>query len=483
MEELIACKKAVGKIVSRSPNMHAELQVLSPLVPVREVNFLRFCKQHAEGVWVVVNVSVDTIRETSSAVHKWNKLNAGNVHEDVRLMSRKSVVDLHSLTFLVMNGLEASWTCSQMAINANQSSMSILQETCIDVDGSLVMYAPVNLPVMHVVINGGFAIIPDGSGSRGRKANGGSTNGNGCNNGAGNGVTPQRLFIFALGMLWCSIFEALFFALGCLGGIDPWILFYSGRGVLFLHVRCSLEGIVSSDPVRGVLFLQARYGIRGRSLRMLNCSRSWSLVFAHSVRYIVSDCDSVGVYYNAQHYTSTPEVVVADAIKVGLDLDCGPFLGLHREKVVKKGLLSEADINKALVNTLTVQIRLARQSLVLLKNHGHILPLSHIRPRTVAVIGPNSDVAVTMIANCAGKYAWKIHQQGCKDVGDDKLFNAAIDDSHRADATILVMGLDQSIEAKARDMNFCLDANKSLCLRLPSHLEVRLYWIYVWWTY
>ncbi|KAJ6851241.1 homeobox-leucine zipper protein ROC5-like [Iris pallida] len=43
--------------------MHAELQVLSPLVPIREVNFLRFCKQHAEGVWAVVDVSVDGIRE------------------------------------------------------------------------------------------------------------------------------------------------------------------------------------------------------------------------------------------------------------------------------------------------------------------------------------------------------------------------------------------------------------------------------------
>ncbi|CAI9101722.1 OLC1v1039114C1 [Oldenlandia corymbosa var. corymbosa] len=47
--------------------MHGELQVLSPLVPVREVNFLRFCKQHAEGVWAVVDVSVDSIRETPGA--------------------------------------------------------------------------------------------------------------------------------------------------------------------------------------------------------------------------------------------------------------------------------------------------------------------------------------------------------------------------------------------------------------------------------
>lgn len=47
--------------------MHAELQVLSPLVPIREVHFLRFCKQHAEGVWAVVDVSIDSIRNSSGA--------------------------------------------------------------------------------------------------------------------------------------------------------------------------------------------------------------------------------------------------------------------------------------------------------------------------------------------------------------------------------------------------------------------------------
>ena len=34
-------------------------------------------------------------------------------------------------------------------------------------------------------------------------------------------------------------------------------------------------------------------------------------------RYIVSDCDSVGVFYSSQHYTSTPEEAAADAIKAG----------------------------------------------------------------------------------------------------------------------------------------------------------------------
>lgn len=33
--------------------------------------------------------------------------------------------------------------------------------------------------------------------------------------------------------------------------------------------------------------------------------------------YIVSDCDSVGVFYDNQHYTSTPEEAAADAVKAG----------------------------------------------------------------------------------------------------------------------------------------------------------------------
>lgn len=119
----------------------------------------------------------------------------------------------------------------------------------------------------------------------------------------------------------------------------------------------------------------------------------------------------------------------------GLDLDCGPFLAIHTEGAVKRGLLSEIDVNNALANTITVQMRLgmydgepsaqpygnlgprdvctpahqqlaleaARQGIVLLQNRGGTLPLSTSRHRTVAVIGPNSDVTVTMIGNYAGR--------------------------------------------------------------------------------
>lgn len=126
--------------------------------------------------------------------------------------------------------------------------------------------------------------------------------------------------------------------------------------------------------------------------------------------------------------------MIFDHVITGLDLDCGPFLGAHTQNAVKRGLLSEADVNVALANTLTVQMRLgmfdgepssqaygnlgprdvctqphqelaleaARQGIVLLKNSGPSLPLSTRRHRTLAIIGPNSNATVTMIGNYAG---------------------------------------------------------------------------------
>lgn len=68
--------------------MRAELQVLSPLVPIREVTFLRFCKQHAEGLWAVVDVSVDGVLRPDAAAPAGymgcRLLPSGCVVEDMR---------------------------------------------------------------------------------------------------------------------------------------------------------------------------------------------------------------------------------------------------------------------------------------------------------------------------------------------------------------------------------------------------------------
>ncbi|CAA2983402.1 homeobox-leucine zipper HDG1-like isoform X3 [Olea europaea subsp. europaea] len=63
--------------------MHAEFQVLSPLVPVRQVKFIRFCKQNAKDIWAVVDVSVDAIQEGSRAHVDCRRLPSGCVIQDL----------------------------------------------------------------------------------------------------------------------------------------------------------------------------------------------------------------------------------------------------------------------------------------------------------------------------------------------------------------------------------------------------------------
>lgn len=223
--------------------------------------------------------------------------------------------------------------------------------------------------------------------------------------------------------------------------------------------------------------------------------------------YIVSDCDSVEVLYNSQHYASTPEDAAADSIKAGLDLDCGSFLAVHTEAAIRARKLNEIDVNRALENLLTVQFRLgmfdgprqqylnlgprdvctpahkqlalesARQGIVLLQNRNQALPLSARNHKTVAVVGPNSDVTDTMIGNYAGvpcgyttplqgisNYVRTIHENGCAPVScpDNSRFRAAEIAASQADATVLVVGLSQSIEREFLDRNGLL---------LPGHQQ------------
>ncbi|GLT27328.1 hypothetical protein SLA2020_023340 [Shorea laevis] len=215
--------------------------------------------------------------------------------------------------------------------------------------------------------------------------------------------------------------------------------------------------------------------------------------------YIVSDCDSVDVLYNQQHYTKTPEEAAAKTILAGLDLNCGSFLGQHTEAAVKGGLLVESDIDKAISNNFATLMRLgffdgdpskglygklgpkdvctqenqelareaARQGIVLLKNTKGSLPLSPTTIKTLAVIGPNANVTKTMIGNYEGtpcKYTTPLQgltasvattfQPGCSNLACS---SADVDNAKNiaasADATVLVMGADQSIERESLDRN------------------------------
>ncbi|MBA0738970.1 hypothetical protein Gogos_012278 [Gossypium gossypioides] len=213
--------------------------------------------------------------------------------------------------------------------------------------------------------------------------------------------------------------------------------------------------------------------------------------------YIVSDCDSVDVLFKNQHYTKTPEEAAAKVILAGLDLNCGSFLGQHTEAAVKAGLLNESAIDKAVTNNFATLMRLgffdgdpgkqpygklgpkdvctrehqelareaARQGIVLLKNSPGSLPLSPTAIKTLAVIGPNANVTKTMIGNYEGipcKYTTPLqglttsvatnYVPGCTNVACG---TAQVDDAKKAaasaDATVLVMGIDQSQERESFD--------------------------------
>jgi beta-glucosidase len=155
--------------------------------------------------------------------------------------------------------------------------------------------------------------------------------------------------------------------------------------------------------------------------------------------YVVSDCGAVEDVSAHHHFRPTMEEGVAAALKGGTDLICGepPQDRVHLERTaalnaMNRGLLSESDIDRAVTRTLTARFRLgmfdppsmvpwsglgasandtaehqrlalktARESIVLLKNENHLLPLKKTYPR-IAVIGPNADSLDALEGNYNG---------------------------------------------------------------------------------
>lgn len=105
----------------------------------------------------------------------------------------------------------------------------------------------------------------------------------------------------------------------------------------------------------------------------------------------------------------------------------------------------------------------AVQSITLLKN-DKTLPLSK-KIKTVAVVGPNANATLTMQGNYWGvacfvhspvegikKFATPTFVQGCSIADSDASgIEAAAEAAKVADATVVVVGIDQTIEAESRD--------------------------------
>lgn len=154
--------------------------------------------------------------------------------------------------------------------------------------------------------------------------------------------------------------------------------------------------------------------------------------------HVVSDCAAVADFYlpSSHAYVKTPEEAVASAVKAGTDLICDFVANRTTDpqtavNAVREGLLSEKELDAALVRLFEARFRLgtmnlrsdgrwagigakdfdtpahralalevARKSLVLLKNDG-LLPLRSA-PKRIAVIGPNADSVDALVGNYNG---------------------------------------------------------------------------------
>jgi beta-glucosidase len=155
----------------------------------------------------------------------------------------------------------------------------------------------------------------------------------------------------------------------------------------------------------------------------------------HFDGYVVSDCAAVADVNTGHHYAADMAHAAAAAVKAGTDLECG-FAGGQAfpalVDAVHQGLITEAELDNSLRRLFRARVKLgmfdppdsyaygripmseddsaahrelslkaARESMVLLKNENHTLPL---KPgiQHIAVIGPTAELVQSLQGNYNG---------------------------------------------------------------------------------
>ncbi|NLU53524.1 MAG: glycoside hydrolase family 3 protein [Clostridiaceae bacterium] len=148
--------------------------------------------------------------------------------------------------------------------------------------------------------------------------------------------------------------------------------------------------------------------------------------------HVVSDCFAIKDFHENHRVTSTPAESAALAVNNGCDLNCGKMF-LYLLEAVEKGLITEEQIDKAVTRLFATRIKLgllddkekvpfnnigydkvdsdemkelnlkaARECLVLLKNENNLLPLNKEKIKTIGVIGPNANNRRALVGNYEG---------------------------------------------------------------------------------
>jgi beta-glucosidase len=237
--------------------------------------------------------------------------------------------------------------------------------------------------------------------------------------------------------------------------------------------------------------------------------------------YVVSDCWAIKDIHENHKVRSSWIESASDAVKAGCDLNCGCTYE-HIPEAVEKGLLDEADLDVCVTRLFEARLRLglfdppeqvpfasipyevndcpehaqlariaARESMVLLKNQGALLPL----PRdlgSIAVIGPNANNPDVLVGNyfgvpsnpitplagiraavSPGTKVW--YTEGCKlqgtkreGLGRSGLMSEAVSMAERSDVVVLCLGLSADIEGEQGDAGNSEAAGDKSSLDLPG---------------
>jgi len=73
--------------------------------------------------------------------------------------------------------------------------------------------------------------------------------------------------------------------------------------------------------------------------------------------YITGDCAAIEDIYTGHYYVETAEEATAEGLKAGVDCDCGNVYQRSTISALNQGLVSMADVDKALVNIFTIRMR------------------------------------------------------------------------------------------------------------------------------
>ena len=150
--------------------------------------------------------------------------------------------------------------------------------------------------------------------------------------------------------------------------------------------------------------------------------------------YVVSDCGAIDDIYERHRIVQTAAEAAALGVNSGTDLECGDTYA-SLVTAVQQGLITEARIDTAVTRLFLARMKLgmfdppdmvrwaqipfsalddsahralarqaARESIVLLRNRHHTLPLSKSL-RTIAVIGPDADDPRMLLGNYHGEPA------------------------------------------------------------------------------